>query len=395
MREKRDLGMATAALIVLLTIVILIVGIRIAQMPPQPSKTENVAPEQNPNNNTETAEARIVQVIPAGPAQAVQRLELEVISGQFLGEHAQVELGATDSTGHGLVYHAGDQVLVDFATREDGGHTVMITDYVRTGALALLGLLFISFTVLVSGWKGIRSLVGLAASFVVLMGFVVPHILAGQDAVLVSMTGSFALLTVTLYLTLGWSLKTHTSLLGVLFTLILIGLLSAFAVDLTHLNGAASDDALTIQATGASVDLRGLLLAGFIIGTLGVLADVVVTQASAVMELAEANPALGWRELYRRAMNIGHDHIAATINTLVMAYVGAALPLLLLFQLYPEPWTITINRGFVAEEIVRTLVGSLGLVAAVPITTITASLLREWQSSRASPSPITAPDSMH
>jgi uncharacterized membrane protein len=180
------------------------------------------------------------------------------------------------------------------------------------------------------------------------------------------------------------------------FTLILISVLSSFAVDLTRLNGAASEDAVTVQATAASINLRGLFLGGIIVGSLGVLADVVVTQASAVMELAEADPGLDWRELYRHVMNIGHDHIAATINTLILAYVGAAMPLLLLFQLYPEPWTVTINRGFIAEEIVRTLVGSLGLVCAVPITTLTASLLRrQWRPPLASPPPQTYPESMH
>ena len=131
-----------------------------------------------------------------------------------------------------------------------------------------------------------------------------------------------------------------------------------------------------LQSANVAINLRGLLLAGIIVGTLGVLDDVIVSQASAVMELADANPALGWRELYRRAMNIGHDHIAATINTLVLAYVGAAMPLWMVFQLYPEPWTLTLNREMIAEEIVRTLVGSLGLIAAVPITTLIASVAK-------------------
>jgi len=134
-----------------------------------------------------------------------------------------------------------------------------------------------------------------------------------------------------------------------------------------------------LQAAGTQVNLRGLLLAGMIVGTLGVLDDVIIGQASAVTELAQANPTLDWRELYRRAMNIGHDHIAATVNTLVLAYVGAAMPLLLLFQIYPEPWGLTLNREMIAEEIVRTLVGSLGLIAAVPITTFIASLLRSFR----------------
>jgi uncharacterized membrane protein len=159
----------------------------------------------------------------------------------------------------------------------------------------------------------------------------------------------------------------------------LTGLLASFAVSLARLNGFGSEEAMFLQAAGVSVNLRGLLLAGMIVGTLGVLDDVIVGQASAVTELAEADSTLDWRDLYRRAMNIGHDHIAAMINTLVLAYVGAAMPLLLLFQLYPEPWGLTLNREMIAEEIVRALVGSLGLIAAVPITTFIASLLRSFR----------------
>jgi uncharacterized membrane protein len=381
MREKRDRWSATAALIVLLFILSCIVVINIVRSP-QPFPLTG-----SPSlfTDTQTTEARIVKVIRADPASPVQQIELQVVSGPLRGEQAQIILDATEAADSRVVYQEGDHVLVDVTTRADGSRALNITDLVRTGTLGLLSALLVGSTIVVSGWKGIRALIGLAISFVVLLGFVVPRILAGQDAVFISVTGACVLLAVTLYLTLGWSLKTHAALLGVFFTLILIGLLSTFAVDLTRLNGASSEDTLMLQAAGVSLNLRGLLLAGMIVGTLGILDDVVVTQVSTVIELAQANPILGWRELYRRAMNIGHDHIAATINTLALAYVGAAMPVLLLFQLYPEPWSVTINRGFVAEEIVRTLVGSLGLVSAVPISTLTASLLYHWQAHRVPP----------
>ena len=395
MREKRDRWSATIALLVLLFILSSIVVINIVRLPqPSPRNNEAQPPEEKRVTDTQTTQARIVKVIRLDSAAPAQELELEVVSGPLRGEKAQVVLDATEVIDNRVVYHEGDLVLVDVTTRADASRVLNILDLVRTNALAGLGALLVGLTIVVSGWKGVRALIGLALSFVVLMGFVVPRILAGQDAVFISVTGAFVLLAVTLYLTLGWSLKTHAALLGVLFTLILIGLLSSFAVDLARLNGAGSEDALTLQAAGISLNLRGLLLAGMVIGTLGILDDVVVTQVSTVIELAKANPILDWRELYRRAMNIGHDHIAATINTLVLAYVGAAMPLLLLFQLYPEPWSVTINRGFVAEEIVRTLVGSLGLVSAVPISTLTASLLYHWQTSRAPLHPSTDPETM-
>lgn len=395
MREKRDRWSATIALLVLLFILSSIVVINIVRSPqPSPRNNETQPPEEKRVTDTQTTEARIVRVIRLDSAALAQELELEVVSGPLRGEKAQVVLDATEIADSRVIYHEGDLVLVDVTTRADASRALNILDLVRTNALAGLGALLVGLTIVVSGWKGVRALIGLALSFVVLMGFVVPRILAGQDAVFISVTGAFVLLAVTLYLTLGWSLKTHAALLGVLFTLILIGLLSSFAVDLARLNGAGSEEALTLQAAGVSLNLRGLLLAGMVIGTLGILDDVVVTQVSTVIELAKANPILDWRELYRRAMNIGHDHIAATINTLVLAYVGAAMPLLLLFQLYPEPWSVTINRGFVAEEIVRTLVGSLGLVSAVPISTLTASLLYHWQTSRAPLHPSTDPETM-
>lgn len=351
----------------------------------QPASQAEPTPSASTGGD-ETVEARVLRVIETtqreigpGQSQPVQRLELEILSGPLRGQHTEVEHGAMGMTSEDSLYREGDHVLAMVISRPNGGQSLMITDVVRVWALALLAVAFVGLTVLVSGWKGARALLGLALSFVVLMSFVLPQILAGRDPVVVSVIGSFILLAVTLYLTQGWALKTHAALLGVLFSLTLTGALASFAVGLARLNGFGSEEAMFLQAAGTSINLRGLLLAGMIVGTLGVLDDVIVGQSSAVMELAQANPTLGWYDLYRRAMNIGHDHIAAMINTLALAYVGAAMPLLLLFQLYPEPWLYTLNRELIAEEIARTLVGSLGLTAAVPITTFIASVLRHWR----------------
>jgi len=337
-------------------------------------------------------ETREVEIGP-GQVQPVQRLLVELLDGPARGQQVEVEHGLMNLTQEQSLYRAGDTVLVMLATRPDGSQLAMITGYLRTREIALLAGVFIVFTILVSGWKGLRALVGLAISFVVVLGFVLPQILAGRDPVVVSVIGSFVLLSVTLYLTQGWTLKTHAALFGIFISLIVAGALVTIATDLTRLTGYGSEDAFLLQASGSVVNLRGLLMAGMMIGALGVLDDVIVGQASAVTELHIANPRLRWRELYRRAMNVGHDHIAATVNTLVLAYVGAALPLLLLFHVYPEPWTHTLNRDLIAEEIVRSLAGSLSLIAAVPITTFIASVLRHAQSSRANaPTHTLSPD---
>ncbi|MBM3130305.1 MAG: YibE/F family protein [Chloroflexi bacterium] len=378
MQAQRDRQVTTIVFFVVLLIVLVTILAQLVWTRPAAPSPRESAPD-----DAQTAEARVVRVIETGKieiapnqTQPFQRLELEIVSGPLRGERAQAEYGALDVASADTLFRQGDHVLVTIAPRAEGGYALTITDVIRTGALALLGIVFVVFAVLVSGWKGVRALIGLAISFVILLGFVLPQILAGRDPVLVSVVGSFGVLAITLYLTQGWALKTHAALLGVCLTLILTGALAALAVNLTRLSGFGSEEAMFLQTAGVAINLRGILLAGMIVGTLGVLDDVIVGQSSAVMELAAANPALDWRALYRRAMNIGQDHIAATINTLVLAYVGAAMPVLLLFQIYPEPWAQTLNREMIAEEIVRTLVGSLGLIAAVPITTFIASVWR-------------------
>ena len=340
----------------------------------------------DPSAESQNVEGRVVRVIDTreveigpGQTQPVQRLLVELLGEKANGQQIEVEHGLMNLTQEHSLYRAGDTVLVMLVTRPDGSQMAMITGYVRTRDMALLVGVFVVFTVLVSGWKGLRAMAGLAVSFVVVMGFVLPQILSGRDPVVVSIVGSFVLLSVTLYLTQGWTLKTHAALFGILISLVITGIVVSLATDLTRLTGYGSEDAFLLQASGSAVNLRGLLMAGMMIGALGVLDDVIIGQASAVTELSEANPRLGWRELYRRAMNVGHDHIAATVNTLVLAYVGAAMPLLLLFHIYPEPWIHTLNRDLIAEEIVRSLAGSLSLIAAVPITTLIASLLRATQ----------------
>jgi uncharacterized membrane protein len=185
---------------------------------------------------------------------------------------------------------------------------------------------------------------------------------------------------VTLYLTYGWNLKSHAAVLGMIIALVITGTLAWFFVILTRLTGLGDENAMfLVQMLSTPLNLRGLLLGGMIIGALGVLDDLVMTQASAVFELHAANSDLEFRQLYRQAMHIGQDHVAATVNTLVMAYAGGALPMLLLFSLGGNNWDMLVNFAFVSEEIVRTLVGSLGLVAAVPVTTMIASALVLYQ----------------
>jgi uncharacterized membrane protein len=332
--------------------------------------------------NDDTVKARVLDILEdgttelGGQTQSYQILLVKVQDGPFSGQLLEIDYGLRQIRPPGLSFQPGDDLLVTVGQLPDGTVTGYFTDYVRTQPLLWLFGIFVIFSVLISGWKGIRSLISLAISLMVIIYFMIPQILAGKDPVLISIIGAFILMTVTLYVTYGWNLKSHAAVAGTLISLIVTGLLANFFVVFTRLTGFGSEDALfLIQQSQASINLRGLVLGGILIGALGVLDDLVISQASAVFELFQANPNQGIRKLFNTAMRIGQDHVAATVNTLVLAYAGAALPTLLLFSLSGEQYSYLINFEFVTEEIVRTLVGSLGLIAAVPITTFLSSLL--------------------
>ncbi len=336
---------------------------------------------QEPAGSEETVQARVIEVLDQGVIdqgdirQPYQKLRLEILDGALAGRAVTVDHGLYSLVGPEGLYQAEDRVMVQHLQRPGQDDLFIITDAARLDALAVLAIVFVVFILLVARMQGVRSLLGMFVSLLVITQFILPMILAGHDPVLVSVVGSFVQLAVTLYLIYGWARKTHAAVAGMLVSLIITGLLAAFFVGLTRLAGQGAEEALFLRASGASINLRGLLLAGIIIGALGVLDDITISQASAVNELTAANPSLAPFDVFRRAMNIGRDHIASTVNTLVLAYVGASLPLLLLFAIYPQPFGQVVNREFIAEEVVRTLVGSLGLIASVPITTFLASVI--------------------
>ncbi|HEV2758006.1 MAG TPA: YibE/F family protein [Acidimicrobiales bacterium] len=239
-----------------------------------------------------------------------------------------------------------------------------------------LGVLFAVAVVGLARWRGAAALLGLGVSLLVIVRFVLPAILAGESALGAAVVGSALIALVIIYLAHGVSARTTTAVLGTLLALALTALLAVAFVAATKLTGLSSEEGTYLRGVlGSSVNLRGMLLAGIVIGGLGVLNDVTVTQASAVWEIHLANPAVSASDLYRSAMRIGRDHIASTVDTLVLAYAGAALPLFVIFTVADRRLGDVVTGEIVAQEIVQTLVGSLGLIAAVPITTWLACLL--------------------
>jgi len=270
--------------------------------------------------------------------------------------------------------HKGDPVVLGRAD-ERGQVDYYFSDFQRRSPLLWLGLLFAAAVIAIGRIRGLAALIGLGLSFVLLVSFVLPAILEGENALLVAIVASSAIMFLLMYLAHGVNPKTTAALLGTLVSLALTGLLAVVFVGVARVANVNTEEASFLQNAASQVSLKGILLGGIIIGSLGVLNDVTVTQASAVWALREADPAAGARDLYHRAMAIGRDHIASTVDTLVLAYAGAALPLLLLFTLASRPIADVVTGSLVAEEIVRTLVGGIGLVASVPVTTGLAALV--------------------
>jgi len=266
-------------------------------------------------------------------------------------------------------FSEGDKVVVAASSGPDGTTSYAFADRQRKPVLLWLALAFAVVVVALGRLRGLAALAGLAASLCVLLTFVLPAILVGHNPLLVAVFGSAAIAFLALYLAHGFRPATTVALLGTLASLAVTAVLALLVTKLAALTGYASEEATIVQLAQSSIDLRGLVLAGVVIGALGAIDDMTVTQVAAVGELHRANPRMGRSGLYRSAMRIGRDHVASTVNTLALAYAGASIPLLLLFVLSQQSLGSVANGEVMATEIVRTLVGSVGLVSAVPITT--------------------------
>lgn len=273
----------------------------------------------------------------------------------------------------------GDAVLVISSTSPDG-EVFSIVDHERSTGLWLVAGAFVLAIVAFGRWRGLTALLGLAVTFAILLLFVIPAILAGESPVLVALVGSAAIMLTVLYLTHGFTPEISVAVLGTLVCLTLTGLLSAAAVAGLHLTGV-TDDLSTAVGMEQQVNTQGLLLAGIVIGCLGVLDDVTVTQSVTATELARANPAYSAREVYRSASRVGRSHIASVVNTIILAYAGSSLPLLILVVAADQSLGSVVTDQVIAQEIVRSAVATLGLVAAVPVTTALAALVATRRSS--------------
>jgi uncharacterized membrane protein len=334
--------------------------------------------------DTESAEVTAVELAPCPPPQtgdcadASVRLE----DGADAGDEVTIPLG---ESGLAPELSVGDEIRVAqpaTAAPEAGGAATpapqasyTFVDFERRSPMLWLGLGFAALVVVFGRLRGALSLLGLGLSLGVILVFVVPAILDGSSPLAVALVGSVAVMLITITLAHGLGPKSLAAMLGTTASLALVAALGLAFTDLTHLTGLASEEATALLRSGTGISFDGLLLAGMVIGALGVLDDVTVSQASTVMALRAANPRQRFGALYRRALRVGRDHVSATVNTLVLAYAGASLPVLLIFSSSELGLVDAVNFELVAKEVVAMLVGSIGLIAAVPVTTALAALL--------------------
>lgn len=334
---------------------------------------------------TESAEVIEVRSEACPPPQAGDcgSATVELTSGEESGTEVELALG---SGGLAPELQPGDSIRVNRAevpaVPEDAvappgtsaaGPSYSFADFERRGSMLWLAIAFVALVLVFGRLRGALSLVGLVLSLAIVLAFIVPAILAGSSPTAVALVGSLAVMLTTIALAHGLGPKSLAAMLGTALSLLLVVVLAIASTELAHLTGLASEEATLIGTGDSAFSFEGLLVAGMVIGALGVLDDVTVSQASTVLALRAANPDLGLGDTYRRAITVGRDHVSATVNTLVLAYVGASLPILLLFSSGELGVLDAANTELVASEVIATLVGSIGLIAAVPVTTLLAT----------------------
>lgn len=329
----------------------------------------------------EVTTAKIIEIINEGEIAVAdyknpyQTVKIKLLEGVDKNKEVVIEYGKASSIRKEQKVAIGETVVVKKYISSQKIEYQIIDSY-RLNTLTYITIVFFLLVIILSRWKGLGSIIGLCISFGIITAYIIPQILTGENPLLVSIVGSIIIMTTTIYLAHGFSKKTSIALVATCLSLLLSGTLAVVFVYLAKLTGFGNDDVYSLQFGQTKIiNAQGLLLGGIIIGSLGVLDDITTSLTTATFELAKANPAQTFKNLTKAAFRIGSEHISSLVNTLVLAYAGTALPLFLIIVLNPtqQPLWVIINSELIAEEIIRTLAGSIGLVLAVPITVLLAA----------------------
>lgn len=328
---------------------------------------------QSPNTEP-TFESREVKAIVTRIIERSQEDEIPqaVFEAKLLEGEETYRIDTSEAFVEGLRYRIepGTRIVLQIYPNGEGGETAQLTNIVRTRALFWLFLLFAIVAIAIGRWRGFFALIGLGVTIAILFLYVFPQILGGANPVVVTVIGSIVILAVNMHLSHGISKSTLYAFLSTVIGLGLALLFAELFVSFANLSGLGNEEAAFVYfQSGAKIAPQGILLAGIILGATGVLDDIAITQTEAVHEIRAANKDLDKKELFRRAMRLGRHHIASTVNTLVLAYVGVAMPIFLLFLSSSVGIGDFFNTEIVSEEIVRTLAGTFALVLTVPIAT--------------------------
>jgi len=293
----------------------------------------------------------------------VQTLEVRILEGERKGEIISLENDYSP-------LKKGDKFFLNYLVTIDGAEFFSVRDFDRRFILLFFAIIFGLAVIAFAGWQGVRSLLGLLGTFLVIIFVLLPLLVKGYPPVLTSTVIATFILFFAIYFTHGFNRESTAAFSGTIISVFLTSILAYFSVKFSSLTGFASDEAVYLNfQTFGQLNLSGLLLAGIIIGFLGVLDDIAITQSAVVSELYGTNAALSKKEAYKKALRVGREHASSLVNTLALAYTGAALPLLLLFSISEASFSMIVNQEIFATEILRTLVGSIGLILTIPITT--------------------------
>lgn len=329
-------------------------------------ETESVFAETKPANTI--AEAVVLQ-------KNKVETKIKIINGSLNGKELSVK-NVLNNSPFSPKYEAGNHVVVTISKNPDGKIFVYISDIDRKPILIFLFALFLAVTIIVARWQGLLSFLSMVFSFYIITSFIIPNIIAGTDPVIAVTLGAILFIPASFLLSHGINKKTFVAIISTFIVLILAGILAAIFINRAGLTGFATEEAgfLTSVSDTSHINIKSLLIAGIIIGFLAILDDITISQASVIENIYRTNDRLTFKELYKRGMAVGRDHIASLVNTLILVYVGASLPLILLFYNNPAPFGLIINQEIIATEIIRSLIGSIGIILAVPISTFLACL---------------------
>lgn len=314
---------------------------------------------------------------PAGAAGSCPMAAVDITSGPDQGRRTVISDTFASGAQGAARLETGDKVRLAVSTTADGERTYSFQDFQRKIPVVAWILAAVAGIAVVGAWRGVRAIIGLVVTLAVIGGFLLPALAAGKDPVLAAITACAAVLYLVLVLVHGANWKTASALGGTLLAM-LIGLwIAGLTIDSNNLRGLADENNLQVLLYLPGVQITGLLMAGFILGTLGVLNDVTVAQAATIGELAAVDPSASRFALFARALRVGRDHLASTVYTLVLSYAGAALPLLVLLNVSGRSFLEMLTSDVMATEVMRSVTGSLALVVAVPLTTLIAALTLE------------------